>query len=107
MLEVGTRLPHRGSSISADGLTKVATWAQQLGYHSVWVGDHVVVPADPEQINAAIPGMNYSNLVKQGMFDCLLALTWAAAVAPDLKLGTSVMAMPMRNPVVLAKQVST
>lgn len=39
--------------------------------------------------------------------DPLLSLSWAAQAAPRLRLGTSVLVAPLRNPVLLAKQVST
>ena len=34
-------------------------------------------------------------------------LTWAGAVAPDVKLGTGILVLPLRNPVLLAKEIAT
>lgn len=105
-MKMGVRLPIEGAKVSPENITTVARLAEELGYYSVWGPDHVVLP---EKMESFYPYDNnqwpYPTEVK--ILDPLLALTWAAAVAPSVKLGTSVLIGPLRNPVLLAKQVSS
>src|SRR5689334_972793 len=69
--------------------------AEQLGYDSMWVSDHVVVPnAYVERFGAA-------------MYDPLITLGVAAGATSRVQLGTTVLIVPYRNAVVTAKMVST
>jgi probable F420-dependent oxidoreductase len=61
--------------------------AEKRGYDSLWVGDHVSFP---------MPTL-----------DPLLLLAQAAAASTRLRLGTSVYLLPLRHPVLVAKQVTT
>src|SRR5690606_3136969 len=88
-------------------LVTVARWAEELGYHSLWVTDHVILP---EQVDAYYPYRSHGrwDYAPDTMWlDPLLSLAWGAAAAPSLKIGTSVMVIPLRNPILLAKQLST
>ena len=81
--------------------------AEELGFDSVWMSDHVVMvegavspyPFDPEGV------MRWD--IDHPMLDALVGLAVAAAVTTRIGLGTSVLIAPMRNPVVLAKQAAT
>lgn len=105
-MKMGVRLPIEGAKVSPENITTVARWAEELGYYSVWGPDHVVLP---EKVDSFYPYDNnqwpYPTEVK--ILNPLLALAWAAAVAPSVKLGTSVLIGPLRNPVLLAKQVAS
>jgi alkanesulfonate monooxygenase len=73
------------------GLIVYAAKAEELGFDSVWVWDHIFLGVDPP-------------------FPVLDALTLLAAVAARtkrIKLGTGVLVLPLRNPVVLAKELSS
>jgi probable F420-dependent oxidoreductase len=69
--------------------------AEQLGYDSVWVSDHVVVP--------------HANVVNFGeaIFDPLVTLAVVAGATSRVRLGTTVLIVPYRNPVVTAKMISS
>ncbi len=64
---------------------------EQLGYESVWVWDHVLLGVDP-----------YFPIL-----DSLSVLTAVAARTETIRLGTGILVLPARNPVVLAKQLSS
>jgi probable F420-dependent oxidoreductase len=72
-----------------------AVRAEQLGYDSVWVSDHVVVP--------------HANVVNFGetIFDPLVTLGVLAGATSRVRLGTTVLIVPYRNAVVTAKMVSS
>jgi probable F420-dependent oxidoreductase len=72
-----------------------AVRAEQLGYDSVWVSDHVVVP------NANI--VNFGETI----FDPLVTLGVLAGATSRVRLGTTVLIVPYRNAVVTAKMVSS
>jgi len=45
-MKVGVQLPHFGPHASGEGAVSLAVEAERLGFDSVWVGDHVVYPAE-------------------------------------------------------------
>jgi alkanesulfonate monooxygenase len=74
-----------------DGIVAFAERAEALGYESLWVWDHILLGVDP-----ALP-----------IFDAICTLSALAVRTERIKLGTGVLVLPMRNPVVVAKQLST
>ncbi len=108
-MRVGVRIPGAGPAASPDNLRRTACWAEELGFDSVWVSDHVAL-FEPEEIDSAFPygsGGRWPYPADVKWLDPLLALTMAAAVAPSVQLGTSVLVAPLRHPVLLAKQVAS
>ena len=84
----------------------VAQKAEALGFDSLWVGEHPVMPVHstspaPGSSGGSIPDF-YSRLV-----DPFVALARASAVTTTLKLGTGIILVPERNPLLLAKEVAT
>ena len=84
----------------------VAQKAEALGFDSLWMGEHPVMPVHstasaPGSSGGSIPDF-YSRLV-----DPFVALARASAVTTTLKLGTGVTLVPERNPLLLAKEVAT
>ena len=82
-----------------EAAAQIARLAESLGYDSVWAGEHVVVPSprvDPSPMEPDEP-----------ILDPLVALAHLAAHTERILLGTGVILLPQRNPVVLAKQVAS
>jgi probable F420-dependent oxidoreductase len=84
----------------------VAQKAEALGFDSLWLGEHPVIPVHssssaPGTSGGSIPAF-YSRLV-----DPFVALARASAVTTRLKLGTGITLVPERNPLLLAKEVAT
>lgn len=106
-MQVGVIIPNAGTKATPENITTVARWAEELGYHSLWVTDHVALP---EKVDAYYPYRSHGRWdypPETSWLDPLLALLWAAAAAPSLKIGTSVLVIPLRHPILLAKQIST
>ncbi len=107
-MEIGVRLPSAGAKVTPENIVSVARWAEELGYHSLWVSDHVVLP---QKVDSPYPydweNHRWPYPADTPWLDPLLALAWAGAVAPSLKLGTSVMVVPLRHPMLLAKQLAS
>jgi probable F420-dependent oxidoreductase len=72
-------------------LLAYAVAAEELGFDSIWVWDHILLGVDPP-----FP-----------VIDSLTLLTAVAARTTRIKLGTGVLVLPLRNPVVLAKELSS
>jgi probable F420-dependent oxidoreductase len=84
----------------------VAQKAEALGFDSLWMGEHPIIPVHstssaPGSAGGPIPDF-YSRLV-----DPFVALARASAVTTRLKLGTGIALVPERNPLLLAKEVAT
>ncbi|NIP30229.1 MAG: TIGR03619 family F420-dependent LLM class oxidoreductase [Candidatus Dadabacteria bacterium] len=73
----------------------LAKKAEQLGFDSVWVSDHVVIP---KKIKGTFTSVFY---------DPFVLLSAISSATKSIKIGTSVIVVPYRNPVVVAKMLST
>jgi probable F420-dependent oxidoreductase len=82
-----------------DAAVRVARAAESAGFDSVWTGEHVVLP-DPQ----APPSPSPPN---EKFLDPAVALTFIAAHTKSLRLGTGIIILPQRNPVVLAKELTS
>jgi probable F420-dependent oxidoreductase len=87
-------------------VAEVARKAEELGFDSLWVGEHPVMPVHstspfPGSPDGRIPA-SYSWFV-----DPFVALARASAVTTTLKLGTGITLVPERNPLLLAKEIAT
>src|SRR5580692_5958284 len=94
-MQLGIHLPHIGRKAGPDSIRRVAIQAEQLGFADVWVSEHIIVPKD-----AKYPP-------SPAFYDPVLTLTWAAAYTKRVRLGTSVLVLPMRHPLPLAKELAT
>ena len=94
-MKLGIHLPHIGRKAGADAIKRAAVQAEDLGLDDVWVSEHIIVPAN----SPYPPSPNF--------WDPVLTLTWAAAATTRVRLGTSVLVLPLRHPLPLAKELAT
>ncbi len=100
-MQLGIHLPHAGSQAAPDLIKRHAMRAEALGLSDVWVSEHIIVPR--------------KQFPRSPLFyDPVLTLTWVAAVTERVRLGTSVivlgtsvLVLPMRHPLPLAKELAT
>src|SRR3978361_1022745 len=93
-MQLGIHLPHIGRKAGADNIRRAAMQAEQLGLADVWVSEHIIVPKD----GGYPPSPNF--------WDPVLTLTWAAAVTTRVRLGTSVLGLPLRHPLPPAQELA-
>lgn len=96
-----------GFSPTAADYARVAQRAEELGYHSLWLADHIVIP---EQITAPYPWTEDGSVgfPRRAPFpDPFVLLGYIAARTQEILLGTSVLVVPQRNPLQVAKAVAT
>jgi probable F420-dependent oxidoreductase len=80
-------------------LGEVAKAAEDLGFDSVWTGEHMCLPSPRVAPSPAEP--------TDPLLDPMPALTWAGAHTSTILLGTGILLLPQRNPVALAKEVAS
>jgi probable F420-dependent oxidoreductase len=107
-VEFGVALPGRGPMASPDQVLKIAAKADALGYASIFVTDHVVLPASmarsvyPYSTTGQLPGG-----AAQDYLEPIAMLACLARVTSRARLGTSVLVVPYRHPVLTAKMLAT
>ena len=82
-----------------DDLARAAVAAEEAGFESLWTAEHVVLP-DPQAPPSPMPPDGK-------LLDPAVALAFAAAVTSEIRLGTGIIILPQRNPLVLAKELAS
>jgi probable F420-dependent oxidoreductase len=90
----GVILPNYGRDASPDAIRGAAETAEELGFDSVWATEHIIV--GPEGVDP------YGRV-----YDPLVTLGWIAGWTERIGLGTSIVLLPLHNPMHLAKEVAT
>jgi probable F420-dependent oxidoreductase len=86
---------HKGENAEPGALARRARMAEEAGFESLWVGDHIALPADaPDD-------------PREPRLEAVVALAHLAAVTERVRLGFGVIVLPQRQPVLLAKQIAS
>jgi len=99
MIPIGWFGVGSGALADGEGVAAVAQTAESLGFESIWVGEHPVL-IDPHAPPSPLP--SHSELM-----DPVPVLAYAAASTSRILLGTGIVILPLRNPVILAKELAT
>ncbi|MBI4504948.1 MAG: LLM class F420-dependent oxidoreductase [Chloroflexi bacterium] len=106
-MEFGIELRNVGPDVTPERLRAVAQGAEALGFHALWLSDHVVIPtAFTSRYPYARPGA-FQVAQTENFYEVLSTLGWIAGLTTRIRLGTSVLVVPQRNPVLTAKQLAT
>ena len=109
-MDFGVRLPAYGSQATRTPLTDLAQAADALEFSSCWVSDHLVIPHVVESRYPSRPvGAPVPPALQPGVpwLDCLALLCFLAGCTERIRLGTSVMVLGYRPPLLTAKQLAT
>jgi probable F420-dependent oxidoreductase len=106
-MHYGFTLAGRGPFAHTDALSTIARHGEELGFDSLCVGDHIVVPRHitsryPYTESGAFPGSGSGEYLEM-----LTVLSFLAGQTQRIQLVTSVLIVPHRNPLVAAKQLAT
>ena len=93
-LHLGLILPNYGEALDAERLARVAGAAEDAGFDSGWVTDHVIVPPEHAPIYGTIA-------------EALVSIGFLAGRTDRLQLGVSALVVPQRNPLIALKQLTT
>ena len=88
-----------GPCADPQAASQVARAAEAAGFESLWTGEHIVLPDPQVPPSPAAPETPF--------IDSLVALTFVAAHTTAIRLGTGIIILPQRNPVVLAKELAS
>ncbi len=108
-MQFGLSMPNRGPLAKPEVMKEIAVTAEKLGYGYITASDHLVVP---RKIDANYPYSETGEFrwSSDGETDCMeqfTLLAWIAAVTSTIRVMTSVIVIPHRNPVFMAKSLAT
>ncbi len=94
-LKVGVVLPTYRRLASSENIRRAAEISESLGFDSVWVTDHVVVPS--ASVDAFGPAF----------YEALTVMSYVAGITSRVLIGAAILIVPYRHPLVLAKMLAT
>jgi len=92
-MKMGVSLSNYGILPSRSFLKDAALEIERLELDSIWVSDHIIVPKNDTPWNR--------------VFESITTLGFLSSITESVQLGTSVLLVPLREPLVLAKQIAT
>ena len=104
-MDFGLHLPASSATVTAEDLVCFAQQAEALGFYCLTVADHVIVPKNisvpyPYTVDGKYPGTGYH-------LETLMTMGFLAGTTKRIRLITSVMILPYRNPIVTAKMLAS
>lgn len=93
-MKFGIALPNFGKFAEKGIILDLSIAAEELGFDSVWVSDHIIIPKSHKGFGDVF-------------YEPITTLSFIANKTSKIKLGTSVIILPYRNPIAFAKQIST
>src|SRR5919202_1140463 len=102
----GLVLPSLGAGVGPDGLIRAARQAEELDYANLWVAERLLYPVAPRSAYPVTPDGSLPPFYQHALTP-IETLTYVASQTRRIGLGTSVLLMPLHNPVMLARQVAT
>ena len=97
-MKVGYFGLNQGPFCQPENMVTLVRHLEESGFESVWTGEHVVL-MDPQEAPSPVPP-------ETPFLDTIASLAFAAAHTERLKLGSGIILLPQRNPVVLAKELA-
>jgi probable F420-dependent oxidoreductase len=98
-VKIGLFAINYGTCADPEAAVRVARHAEAAGFESVWTGEHLVLPDPPP------PGFSMPPTLP--LLDTIVGLTLVAAHTRTIKVGSGIIELPLRNPVVLAKELAS
>ena len=98
-LDVGTY----GALATGDNVLNLALLAEHAGFHSVWLADHVVFPVHVESRYPYSPTGAFPMPADDPVLEPTAAMGVLVGATTQVHIGTAVLVMPYRNPVLLGK----
>ena len=103
-MEYGFALPKTTDGAS---LVRFAMAVEELGFESVWTGDHVVLPVEETDQYPYTPDGRFVARPDDPQLDAFVVLSYIASATERVRIGTTVAIVPYRNPILQAKMFAT
>ena len=106
-MEIGLHVPQVGPPSAQENVATFAKAVDDAGYDGIWVFDHVVLQKDQQSKYPYSPDGKLGFPPTMAFLEPLTLLAHIAAITKNVRLGTSVLVLPMRQPVLHAKIMAT
>lgn len=107
-IKFGVRVPNSGPLAGVANVVRAAQAAEQLGFDSVWVHDHVVWSSEMHRHHISSGSTDaITDDQTADFFEAITSVAYLSAVTTTLDLGIACLVMPTRNPIYAAKQLAT
>lgn len=95
-----------GMAIDPETFVATARAAEEIGFATLWLGDHVIIPPTT---SVAFGRLQPGDALRADapVYDAFTVLAYLAAITEKVKLGIGIIVIPYRNPVVTAKMLTT
>ena len=109
-MEYGFYLPNSGAGVQPDALASIAKQGDRLGFYCMVFPDHIL---QPNQVASTYPYSLTGDILAAGQSgdgewpEQITTLAWLAGITERIRLVTSVMIIPYRNPILTAKMLAT
>lgn len=105
-VKFGIALPNSGPLASISNIDRLAAEAEDLGFDTLLVHDHISY--DTEWLGHRTSGLVQPHAeIEPDLYESLTTLAYAAAATRSIRLGTSILVLPLRDPRVVARQIIT
>lgn len=106
-MSFGCVFPNRGPMATPVNLVRFAEQAEALGFDTIWFSDHIVVPTEVKSFYPYHPTGTMPFNPSEPYWEPLTSMSYVAGRTTRVRLGTSVLILPYRNPIVTAKVLAT
>ena len=106
-MEVGIDVGIYGALATPENVIGLAKFAEERNYNSIWLADHVVFPVEVKSRYPYSPDGSFPAPKTDPILEPIAAMGVLAGVTKNVKIGTAVLVMPYRNPVLLGRMLAT
>ena len=107
VVRFGFSLQGRGALADRETITALARRAEALGYDSIWVTDRLLIPVESRSAYPYSSTGAFPLGPDEPWLESLTAITYLATATQRITVGTSVLVIPYRNPIITAKALAT
>lgn len=105
-MKFGCSLIVRGKHATQANIRSLALHAEAWGFDSLWASDHIILPPLVTSVYPASADGQFPGLWLERYFEPMAILNYVAGLTQRVQLGMSVLILPMRNPIEVAKEVA-
>lgn len=106
-MRLGAKVPNNGLLPGERGIAVMGAELERAGFESLWVSDHIVMPTTIRSRYPFAADGRPTWAADTPYYDSIVAMATIATATSRAEVGTAVMVLPLRHPVVLAKQVAS
>jgi probable F420-dependent oxidoreductase len=111
-MKVGVQLPLHVETSDGPAIRHFVAEVERLGYDSVWLGDHIVLPETIKDVSSYPYLWRFDPTIsdlfpRKSFIEAATTAAYIAGASERLEIGVGVFVVPMREPVLLAKQLAT